>query len=396
MRQKTRILIYILVAIAVVIMGTLAMLNARQVDKPVSAQEHIDLGRIYLTELSYEKAVLEFTEAIEIEPLNADAYLGLAEAYVGIGDIPKAVEILEKGYDKTGDERLRDMLEELQPSEPEETIVMTTVAETVVDIEETTAETTANISHEDSLMDDIKKLHKQANDIYTAKQLTIKTTQAASMAASVDIESLYLPDYFFTDIDEEINFINYYSRQTGLIEIIGMINDSTHEYYTAYKTEQQPFDRKVLISGSVYKNGSNNIGLYVDDFTAYYGANYAIDMPLFYSLDIADLKYGVITSHNGKEYDIVSDNFYTSYISGDDFQGFYQNFRSEGKICDYFWTDISESSYTLYLIFSGTLNGKGNFNVIKCVVSLDYPDDFDTSLWDKIHEIDEVKSAINN
>ena len=95
MKQKTRLLIYILVAIAVVIMGTLAMLNARHADKPASAQEHIDLGRIYLSELSYEKAVLQFTDAIEIEPLTADAYLGLAEAYEGMGDTAKAVEILE-------------------------------------------------------------------------------------------------------------------------------------------------------------------------------------------------------------------------------------------------------------------------------------------------------------
>lgn len=124
MRQKTRILIYILAAIAAVILGTLALLNNRQEDKPESAQEHIDLGRIYLTELSYEKAVLEFTEAIEIEPLNADAYLGLAESYAGMGDVEKAVEILEEGYDKTGDERLKDMLEELNPTE--ETTVTTT------------------------------------------------------------------------------------------------------------------------------------------------------------------------------------------------------------------------------------------------------------------------------
>lgn len=63
-----------------------------------------------MIELSYDKTVIEFTEAIEIEPLNADAYLGLAEAYVGIGDTEKAVEVLEDGYDKTGDEHLSDLL----------------------------------------------------------------------------------------------------------------------------------------------------------------------------------------------------------------------------------------------------------------------------------------------
>lgn len=143
MRQKTRIFIYILIAVAVVIMGTLAILTNHQADKPASAQEHIDFGRIYFTELSYEKAVLEFTEAIEIEPLNPDAYLGLAEAYVGMGDTTKAVEVLEEGYDKTGDERLRDMLDELQTQETEETSVVTITETSITTTEEITTVSTA-------------------------------------------------------------------------------------------------------------------------------------------------------------------------------------------------------------------------------------------------------------
>ena len=138
MKQKTRILIYILIAVAAVIMGTLAILENHQADSTVSAQEHIDLGRIYLTELSYEKAVLEFTEAIEIEPLNPDAYLGLAESYVGMGDTEKAIDVLEDGYGKTGDERLRDMLEELLPPVVEEITSVTTAAEIITTTEETT------------------------------------------------------------------------------------------------------------------------------------------------------------------------------------------------------------------------------------------------------------------
>ena len=137
MKQKTRIWIYILVAVAVVIMGTLTILKNNQTEKPTSAQEHLDLGRIYLNDLSYDKAVLEFKEAINIEPLNADAYLGLAEAYEGAGDTEKAIEILEEGYDKTGDDRLKDMLEKLLPPVPEETTAVTTTA-VITATEETT------------------------------------------------------------------------------------------------------------------------------------------------------------------------------------------------------------------------------------------------------------------
>ena len=136
MKQKTRILIYILIAIAVVIMGSIAILSNQQTEESPSAQEHLDLGRIYLTDLSYDKAVLEFTEAINIEPLNADAYLGLADAYEGVGDTDKAAEILEEGYEKTGDERLKKRLDEIRPP----------VTETSVTTAVTTEETTTTVS----------------------------------------------------------------------------------------------------------------------------------------------------------------------------------------------------------------------------------------------------------
>ena len=81
---------------------------------------------------------MEFTEAIEIDPMNADAYLGLAEAYQGMGDIDQAIKTLKTGYEKTADQRLKDKFDELSPSE--ETTVTTTVS-TIV----TTTETTTTI-----------------------------------------------------------------------------------------------------------------------------------------------------------------------------------------------------------------------------------------------------------
>lgn len=38
-------------------------------------QKQYDLGMRYLTEGSYEEAILAFTAAIEIDPKNADAYI---------------------------------------------------------------------------------------------------------------------------------------------------------------------------------------------------------------------------------------------------------------------------------------------------------------------------------
>jgi tetratricopeptide (TPR) repeat protein len=140
-KQTKRFILYGVIAAAAVIIGAIAIIFGRNGSGTVtaSAQEKIDLGNVYLTELSYDKAVIVFTEAIEIEPQNADAYIGLAKAYMGLGDNDKALETLNKGYDKTGDERLLELINELSPDT--ETTV-TTTGTTTITTEETTETTT--------------------------------------------------------------------------------------------------------------------------------------------------------------------------------------------------------------------------------------------------------------
>lgn len=81
---------------------------------PTTWQGQYDLGIRYLSEGNYEEAIIAFTVAIEIDPKNKDAYLGLAEVYIAQGEFDKAEEILEKGFDITGDERLSTRLEEIK------------------------------------------------------------------------------------------------------------------------------------------------------------------------------------------------------------------------------------------------------------------------------------------
>ena len=133
-------------------------------------QEQYDIGMRYLSELNYEEAIVAFTAAIEAEPKNTAAYLGRAEAYVAKakvsappstevkdwpedlvalykqaendylaaigmdkelaeaylkladlyieqGEPDKAREILEEGFDATGDEAIARKLEELPPAD---------------------------------------------------------------------------------------------------------------------------------------------------------------------------------------------------------------------------------------------------------------------------------------
>ena len=130
--HQIRIVIYIIIGAVIAAVGVFLVIHSNNSQSSISLQDKLDLGHKYLVELSYDKAVLEFTDAIEIDPMNADAYLGLADAYIGQGDTDKAVEVLEKGFDKTGDDRIMEKLDELKPVE--ETTITT--------VSETTAETT--------------------------------------------------------------------------------------------------------------------------------------------------------------------------------------------------------------------------------------------------------------
>lgn len=118
-------------------------------------QEQYDLGMRYLTESNYEQAVIAFTAAIEIDPNQAGSYVGRADAYVGWGsaagenyltqaqadyeqaltldnkmvdiylrlaeiyiqqgEFEKATDLLNRGYEITGDQQLRQEVNEQQP-----------------------------------------------------------------------------------------------------------------------------------------------------------------------------------------------------------------------------------------------------------------------------------------
>ena len=120
--HQIRIIIYIIIGAVIAAAGVFLVLHSNNSKSGISLQDKLDLGHKYLVELSYDKAVLEFTDAIEIDPMNADSYLGLADAYIGQGDSDKAVEVLEKGFDKTGDDRIKEKLDELKPVEEETTV----------------------------------------------------------------------------------------------------------------------------------------------------------------------------------------------------------------------------------------------------------------------------------
>lgn len=121
-------------------------------------QEQYDLGIRYLSEGSYEEAIIAFTAAIEIDPKQALAYVGRGDAYIGLGETEenlaaaqadyekalsidatfvevyqklaqtylalgqsdKMIEILEQGYELIGDKTLRKSLDDILSKMSEE------------------------------------------------------------------------------------------------------------------------------------------------------------------------------------------------------------------------------------------------------------------------------------
>ena len=77
---------------------------------PPDAAELLDLGEKFLLELDYEQALVQFLKVIEVEPMNARAYLAAAEVYLAMGDEDKAIVILQQGLEATQNEEIVAML----------------------------------------------------------------------------------------------------------------------------------------------------------------------------------------------------------------------------------------------------------------------------------------------
>lgn len=69
-------------------------------------QEQYDIGVRYLSEGNYEEAIIAFTAAIEIDPKRTEAYNGLADAYLALGDYESAAAVWTDAQSQTTDQTL--------------------------------------------------------------------------------------------------------------------------------------------------------------------------------------------------------------------------------------------------------------------------------------------------
>lgn len=113
MKKHPKLLLGITAAIAVIAVVIISIVMAAAGKRKDTYDSHMELGARYLSELDYENAIVAYEAAIEIDPMNENAYLRLADVYVAMGDIEKALEVLEEGYALTQSEVIAARQEEL-------------------------------------------------------------------------------------------------------------------------------------------------------------------------------------------------------------------------------------------------------------------------------------------
>jgi len=92
-------LVAVSVLCALLVCALVVLIASPTLFKPfesLTIDELLDLGSKYLRDLDYEKAVLYFERAVQVDPRNPASYIGLALSCLGLNQNDKALEILRE------------------------------------------------------------------------------------------------------------------------------------------------------------------------------------------------------------------------------------------------------------------------------------------------------------
>ena len=94
--RRIRGLVLTLAAILIAVIAAVAVITLPKRSGAQELAEALELGEKYLSELNYEQAIASYRAAIEIDPKCADAYIGLADTYLAMGESEEAVKVLRQ------------------------------------------------------------------------------------------------------------------------------------------------------------------------------------------------------------------------------------------------------------------------------------------------------------
>lgn len=114
-RKKKGAVIAVSASVVFLILGTLLIyLTVFGGADKIRVARLLDLGDRYLSEMKYEQAIAVYEEVFEIDSKVENAYIGLAEAYIGLDDYESALKALDRGIRETDSERLKEYRDEVQ------------------------------------------------------------------------------------------------------------------------------------------------------------------------------------------------------------------------------------------------------------------------------------------
>lgn len=112
--RRTKIVLIILTSLLVLVIAVVAFVLVSGKMKESKYTATIEEAQKYLAENNYEQAIVEYKNAISIDPDKEEPYLALADIYIEQENISKARSILKKGYEMTESARIQRKLNVLE------------------------------------------------------------------------------------------------------------------------------------------------------------------------------------------------------------------------------------------------------------------------------------------
>lgn len=114
--KHSKAILGVILAAAVCAAAVTALIFALNSNPSKKLENCLDNAAKFMFSQDYGQAISEFDKALEIDPTNAEAYLGKARSCHAAGDAEKAIETLKDGYCETADERIWELLTEYDSS----------------------------------------------------------------------------------------------------------------------------------------------------------------------------------------------------------------------------------------------------------------------------------------
>ena len=110
-KKKNTLLIVSLaiVILAIILIGIIIFVRSNSPERRL--QEQLELGSRYLEELDYDRAIAAFEVAIEIDPRNAESYVGLVNAYAGLNNAEALVDVYSRAGENISENDINSLKE---------------------------------------------------------------------------------------------------------------------------------------------------------------------------------------------------------------------------------------------------------------------------------------------